>query len=371
MANISYVSIYFRTMSSESEDEFQSADEGSDLEDLECNPKASVHPQPPTLYAASCERVHETEEDETHIQDEEEEFKDGSNIEAAVDTNKNSEDTIERIETIKESEKAQSVDVLCTSEDETISVPVSCIKGDESVEEKPINQFKVNRCSEDSVAQDVDEKDYSCVEERQEEIIKPESNKEKYKVIPKEHDEDQHKEVIEDSKEKSGNTKCKSDKLSSQTASSDNFKTENKSDKVEVVAPSSKPKPIRQSKIGMKKPREKLGERLGVRKLGTKVDSKSVDSISSSDTVKPREEDNTMPTNERTSQVIPKSIREDRGEEDEKMKKRQQWEEQQERWHQALNLDKDKKEVSILQHIIVLEYVIERRKRKLQGNWNT
>ncbi|XP_068221321.1 transcriptional regulator ATRX homolog [Palaemon carinicauda] len=40
-----------------------------------------------------------------------------------------------------------------------------------------------------------------------------------------------------------------------------------------------KPKPIRESKIGLKKPREKLGERLGARKLGSRVEKKPMEGL--------------------------------------------------------------------------------------------
>lgn len=349
MEAISQILLYFRTMSSESEDEFQSADEGSDLEDLECNPKASVHTQPLSVYSAPCERAHQTEEDEIQSEAVKEELnRDNSNAEAAVDTNKNSTDTSEKI--LTESKRSHPVDVLRISKDKSVSTSVSCIK-DESVEKRAINQHEVNKCSQYSITQDVCERGL-CVEELQKERIKPEKKKED-EFLPKElksnveTDETQPKEVIEDLEEKSRNTKCKL-VVSSQMPSSEIAKTENTADEIEVLAANSKPKPIRQSKIGMKKPREKLGERLGARKLGAKVASKSIDSISSSDTMKHKEEeDKDMSANEERSQLIAKDVGENRGEEDEKIKKRQQWEEQQERWHQALNLDKDRKEVSI------------------------
>ena len=42
-----------------------------------------------------------------------------------------------------------------------------------------------------------------------------------------------------------------------------------------------KNKPLKQAKIGMKKPREKLGERLGAKKLGSRIPKNQLDSISS------------------------------------------------------------------------------------------
>lgn len=329
-------------MSSESEDEFQSADEGSDLEDLECNPASSVHPQPLSVYAALCERTHEIEKDETHSEAVEERLsKDISNVAIAVDTGKNNTDTCEKTETLKESEKSLPVDVLCIFKDKS---------DHENIEERAVNQLEVNKCSEGSITQEVGERGL-CIEELQKERIKPEKNKEEF--LPKElrsdveTDEAQPKNVTEDLEEKFGNTKSRLEALPSQTTSLEIVKVENTAAEIEVLAANTKSKPIRQSKIGMKKPREKLGERLGARKLGTKVASKPIDSISSSDTIKHKaEEDRNMSTNERGSQSIVKDSGEDRGEEDEKIKKRQQWEEQQERWHQALNLDRDKKETS-------------------------
>lgn len=329
-------------MSSESEDEFQSADEGSDLEDLECNPASSVHPQPLSVYAAPCERTHEIEKDETHSEAVEERLsKDISNVAIAVDTGKNNTDTCEKTETLKESEKSLPVDVLCIFKDKS---------DNENIEERAVNQLEFNKCSEGSITQEVGERGL-CIEELQKERIKPEKNKEEF--LPKElrsdveTDEAQPKNVTEDLEEKFGNTKSRLEALPSQTTSLEIVKVENTAAEIEVLAANTKSKPIRQSKIGMKKPREKLGERLGARKLGTKVASKPIDSISSSDTIKHKvEEDRNMSTNERGSQSIVKDSGEDRGEEDEKIKKRQQWEEQQERWHQALNLDRDKKEVS-------------------------
>lgn len=371
-------------MSSESEDEFQSADEGSDLEDLECKLKSTVLEQPPPVHAAPCKRVYETEEDEAQSEaSKKEPNTDTSDVEDDVDTNKNREDNSERTQINKESEKSHPVDLLGISEDENSSMFVSCIKDDESIKERPLKQLEVGRCIEDNNTQEVCEKSYSCVEELRKEKSTPESKKGKDDEFhPEEHKQNyevQSEELIEASEEKSEDAKCKQNVLS-QTASSENLKTEsaadevesltsdskpipeNKADEVEPLTSDSKPilekpdeinpftsnsnpKPIRQSKIGMKKPREKLGERLGTRKLGTKVANKSIDGICSSDIIKHKEEeDRNISTNIRGSQLTAKTTEKNKEKEDEKMKKRLQWEEQQERWNQALNLNKDKKE---------------------------
>lgn len=356
-------------MSSESEDEFQSADEGSDIEDLESNLKSTVLEQATPVLAAPCEGVSGTKEDEAQSEvSKKQPDSDTSDVEDDVDTNKNREDTSVRTQINREPEKPQPVDLLDISEDESSSVSTPCIKEDESIKEKPVEQLEVDKCIEDNNTQEVCEKSYSCVEDLRKERFTPESNNEKSdKLHPEELESDkqnyevQSEAVNEDSEEKSEDTKCQ--QKVSQTASSENLKTESTVDEVEPVAAnskptpenredevetltSSKPKPIRQSKIGMKKPREKLGERLGARKLGTKVANKPIDSISS-DTMKHKEEeDKNAATNKSGPQVTTKTIDKNKGKEDEKMKKRQQWEEQQERWNQAHNFDRDKKEAS-------------------------
>ncbi|MPC21772.1 Protein FAM114A2 [Portunus trituberculatus] len=393
-----------RTMSSESEDEFQSADEGSDLEDLECNLKRTLLQQHQPVHAAPCERVCEAEEDAAQNEASKKvPSTSTSDAEDDVDTNKNREDTSERTQINKES------DLLGISEDESSSMSVSCTKDDESIKETPVQQLEVGRCIKDNDTQEICEKSYSCVEELRkgftaEKLEKSDKFQTEELKSDKQNYEVQSEELIEDSEEKSEDVKCKQ-KVSSQTALSENLKTEciadeveplisnseplpenkgdeplpenkgdevepltsnteplpgdevepltsntnplpeNKGDEVEPLASNSKPKPVRQSKIGMKKPREKLGERLGTRKLGTKVANKSIDGISS-DSLKYKEEDRNTSTNKSRSPLTAKTVEKNREKEDEKMKKRQQWVEQQERWNQALNLDKDKKEAS-------------------------
>ncbi|XP_045129710.1 protein FAM114A2-like [Portunus trituberculatus] len=391
-------------MSSESEDEFQSADEGSDLEDLECNLKRTLLQQHQPVHAAPCERVCEAEEDAAQNEASKKvPSTSTSDAEDDVDTNKNREDTSERTQINKES------DLLGISEDESSSMSVSCTKDDESIKETPVQQLEVGRCIKDNDTQEICEKSYSCVEELRkgftaEKLEKSDKFQTEELKSDKQNYEVQSEELIEDSEEKSEDVKCKQ-KVSSQTALSENLKTEciadeveplisnseplpenkgdeplpenkgdevepltsnteplpgdevepltsntnplpeNKGDEVEPLASNSKPKPVRQSKIGMKKPREKLGERLGTRKLGTKVANKSIDGISS-DSLKYKEEDRNTSTNKSRSPLTAKTVEKNREKEDEKMKKRQQWVEQQERWNQALNLDKDKKEAS-------------------------
>lgn len=87
------------------------------------------------------------------------------------------------------------------------------------------------------------------------------------------------------------------------------------------------------------------------KKLRAEVVSKSTDSTSSVDTKGPMEEESDeVQTKNTRCTMTGKGAGET--EEDEKSKKRQQWEEQQERWHQALNLGKSEKEVSfIFKHV--------------------
>ncbi|XP_064103828.1 protein FAM114A2-like [Macrobrachium nipponense] len=62
-----------------------------------------------------------------------------------------------------------------------------------------------------------------------------------------------------------------------EAVSSENVDEKNKSDESQPA--SQKSKPIRESKIGLKKPREKLGERLGARKLGSRIEKKPMEGL--------------------------------------------------------------------------------------------
>lgn len=62
-----------------------------------------------------------------------------------------------------------------------------------------------------------------------------------------------------------------------EAVSSEKVDEKNKSDESQPA--SQKPKPIRESKIGMKKPREKLGERLGARKLGSRIEKRPMEGL--------------------------------------------------------------------------------------------
>ncbi|XP_042871316.1 protein FAM114A2-like isoform X2 [Penaeus japonicus] len=104
---------------------------------------------------------------------------------------------------------------------------------------------------------------------------------------------------------------------------------------------SQKAKPIRESKIGMKKPREKLGERMGARRLGAKIEKKPLESISSDSCVKPQ--DTTWSKEESQTDSAEAQQREVERKKEEKWRKQQQWEEQQKRWQQ-INKAEDTKE---------------------------
>lgn len=363
-------------MSSESEDEFQSADEGSDSEDSECIPKALGQSTPPCTKTALSKKVDKVREDETYNVLVMDKSKDDSSIQKELPIVDNTK-----------------VDVLCGSHEESISQTVSKLSvvdneteggrvsdqlhSKDSVPEVKENaDMNVERLEGGSVAHECMQKgggDYGLDSRPLEEYKNTaESGQEQPKEIVGNNDE------TEESKEKHGDSCGESEVLSTNTAAVDT-KPESADDGTGIHG-GRKPKPIRQSKIGMKKPREKLGERLGAkkinvnkgnistdntsyvnaskgieesgkmlssdqRKLHAEVVRKSTDSTSCVDTKESMEEENDeMQTKNTRCTLTGKGAMEP--EEDEKSKKRQQWEEQQERWHQALNLDKSKKEVS-------------------------
>lgn len=364
-------------MSSESEEEFQSADEGSDSEDSECIPKALVQSTPPCTKAALSKKVYKVREDETY------------NV-LVMDKSKE-DSSIQKELPIVDNTK---VDVLCESHEESISQTVSKLSvvnneteggrvpdqldsKDSVPEVKEIADMNVERLEGGSVTHECMQKGGSDYGLDSRPLEEHKNAAESGQVQPKEMvgNNDETKE----SKEKHGDSCGESEVLSTNTAAVDT-KPESGDDGTGIHG-GRKPKPIRQSKIGMKKPREKLGERLGAkkinvnkanisadntsyvnaskgieeesgkmlssdqRKLHAEVVRKSTDSTSCVDTKGSMEEENNeMQTKNTGCTLTGKGAM--KTEEDEKSKKRQQWEEQQERWHQALNLDKSKKEVS-------------------------
>lgn len=102
----------------------------------------------------------------------------------------------------------------------------------------------------------------------------------------------------------------------------------------------SKPKTVRESKIGMKKPREKLGERLGSRKLGSRIEKKTLDNISSDSITKLKDCTN------KANKINPVCVVDEEeklerevlfGKQVDDKHKQQEWEEQQLRWQQVHN----------------------------------
>lgn len=386
MGNLSskcFLLLHFRRMSSESEDEFQSADEGSDSETLECIPNALDQSAPPCTNADLCERVYKTREDGTNKETGMEEFsKDSSALKEG--------DSVTSVEVTKKKTDTSFADDSCASHKESFPLAISelSITGSNSVGGKKLDQLEVY--SEDAVSEGNETSCSMCMEKIEggsmtHECLQTgasEYHLEEHKNVV---DQGQPKEIVisnetENLKEKPEKSHCKL-KITPRNASVEDTKPENADDGSGIHG-GRKPKAIKQSKIGMKKPREKLGERLGARKLNVntvsvskesascvnvtrcmeeesgkilpsdqrnldpKETSKSTDSTSCVDTLGPvGGEGEKMLTNNQSCTVFGEGVREN---EDEKSKKRQQWEEQQERWHQALNFDKDGNEVSFL-----------------------
>lgn len=358
-------------MSSESEDEFQSADEGSDSENSEYIPKALAQPTPPCMNASLSKKVDKVRKDETY------------NVMAMDKYDKDSSPLKEV--PIVDNTKA---DVLCGSHEESISQTMSELSVVDNETEggrasdqldskysvpevKEIADMNVERLEDESVTQECMQKgggDYHLEEHKNAEIGQ---------VQPKEMVRNNVE--TEELKEKHEDSRGESEVSSTNTATIDT-KPESVDDGSGIHG-GRKPKAIRQSKIGMKKPREKLGERLGAKKINVNMANISTDSTSCVNTTRGMEEesgkmlssnqkklraevvskstdstssvDTKGPMEEESDEVQTKNTRctmtgkgAGETEEDEKSKKRQQWEEQQERWHQALNLGKSEKEAS-------------------------
>lgn len=365
-------------MSSESEDEFQSADEGSDSEHLECTPKAFSQSTLTCMNTDPYERVNKDEGDETYNETGLEKFNnDAFDVkEVPIVNNTKVTDYIT---------KKGHADVSCESHEESIAVAMSelAFKSSESVEERSSDQLEVyakdgisklnestdicgGKLKSGGITQECIQKGVSGYhfEEHKNDVVEQAQPKE---ILINNFDTDELKEKPQ---------------VSSTIVSAEDTKSESADINISGIHEERKPKAIRQSKIGMKKPREKLGERLGIRKQNanrvvskdctsfvnppkymeeksgkilpsdqknpdTKMDSHSTDSTSCTDSMKLMgEERDEMLNNNQECTMSGKSFGE--AEEDEKSKKRQQWQEQQERWHQALNLDKDGKEVSFI-----------------------
>lgn len=364
--------LHFRTMSSESEDEFQSADEGSDSENLECIPKTLAQSIEPFEDGDHSERVCKIRGYETGM----EEF--DINVSALKGPA-----IAEETKTPDDKTETNQADVSFANPEKIDSVAVSelSILG-EPARERPSDQVLHSERGESKV----NEIAVMCVEKveggsmKQECVEKKTSEyhlEEHIRVL--EVDQAQPKERVGiNAEEPVASTLCKSER-SSTVNSTENTKPESVHDGSEILE-GRKTKAIKQSKIGMKKPREKLGERLGARKIiststdstsfmnttkhtegksgkmllndqrksDAKTVSKSTDSTSCVDTVQVMGEENDKVQTNNEKCMIGKCVEENRWEEDEKSKKRQQWKEQQERWHQALNFDKDGKEVSFV-----------------------
>ncbi|XP_042215107.1 uncharacterized protein LOC121861442 [Homarus americanus] len=405
-------------MSSESEDDFQSADEGSDFEGFEPGEpvkEALTQPQPltPSLLPQSIPLSSDEEEADVDTFDKVDIVKEQNNKfecrQKVQDIGKSAESTdlLEKMskekikqevdndtDTFKEVGAALSelslndiipktIENVPPKNDKTLTAgrdsPVDVQKFSEldktnfnlekNREEKDFHQATI---VEDNVTRDADlhlsgeeetkEEDTRFMEERErgkgelidsfsdvQEVINKTKHAEKRideqektkvdvesKKIPVEvkqiEDDVQEIEVkeIEETKQTNVNQRKKEVKKSGGSNLS------NKAEEEKTTVPEKRDsgsRPIRECKIGMKKPREKLGERLGTRRIGTRVEKKTLESISSDSIIKPKdvpsEVDKSMP-----QKVVDKLNKSKEKEMAEKLKKQQQWEEQQQRWQQ-------------------------------------
>ncbi|XP_063611827.1 trichohyalin-like isoform X2 [Penaeus indicus] len=174
-------------------------------------------------------------------------------------------------------------------------------------------------------------------EHEKEELRKKEIEEEKRKMEREEEakrmEEEERKRVLEKEEERKREIKSEQERTGEQEKNAGNTQ--------DSGTESQKAKPIRESKIGMKKPREKLGERMGARRLGAKVEKKPLESISS-DSLKKPEDAMWNKEESQTDSAEPKQREEER-QKQEKWRKQQQWEEQQKRWQQ-INEGEAKKE---------------------------
>ncbi|XP_037779753.1 trichohyalin-like isoform X3 [Penaeus monodon] len=181
------------------------------------------------------------------------------------------------------------------------------------------------------------EKEERRKEHEREELRKEEIEKEKRKMEREEEakrmEEEERKRALEKEEDRKREIKSEQERKEEQEKNAGNTQ--------DSGTESQKAKPIRESKIGMKKPREKLGERMGARRLGAKVEKKPLESISSDNFKKP--EDTMWNKEESQTDSAEAKQREEEKQKQEKWRKQQQWEEQQKRWQQ-INEGEDKKE---------------------------
>lgn len=324
-------------MSSESEDEFQSADEGSDFEDsYPLNSQGTTATKSEVQPVKSCpaptkEVIKDNMNTPESIKDTKTELSKPVTSKATpteeFDADDESEEEIqEEPQTKTFDDKVtnlmSALDQLSLRVNKQLTKPVSKTKPtDEMVEED----------DDEDEGEDEDEDGHNgSVEEdqaKEREIMKEEERKRELER------EEEKKRELEKEEERKSEIKREQEKRGEQEK---NAGTTQESETV-----SQKAKPIRESKIGMKKPREKLGERMGARRLGAKVEKKPLESISS-DSFK-KSEDIMWNKEESQTDSAEAKQREEERQKEEKWRKQQQWEEQQKRWQQ-INEGEDKKE---------------------------
>lgn len=377
-------------MSSESEDEFESADEGSDFEDTESSTtshlKANIDHSPVIEDTLSdsppnesrhgndgstvCTSTTAAGDQET---EEPEQMKECSAGEADVigptsDSHQTPEDpdssyvTNVSVKTERESGKSEDgstedakKDVTTTEKSKTmLSVEAERDRTDEqdSLEkpQKPQEKITKEESQEESVTEEKITKDSVTKQVKHSSKSLEEAMTEQMNISETTGRTKQSEKVRELGKTDTKGIK-QDDKATNQ--SEDRGKNLEAEKETSSISGAPKPRPIRESKIGMKKPREKLGERLGAKKLGTRIEKKS-EIVTSDDSSKsedfPSKGGDGIP---KTSALDMKQKREehrqavnDETDEERRQLQQQKWEKEQERWQQAFQKNSKQKEVS-------------------------
>ncbi|XP_068221248.1 protein FAM114A2 isoform X2 [Palaemon carinicauda] len=320
-------------MSSESDDDFQSADEGSDLEDFESpNPQKPILPEPvkPEI-ADSSDSEEENDEEEEEIQPVAKSVIEKSKSEAiekecgtVEDTSligvlknlslqvneqlslaKSSLDSVDNHSEDEESKRSDDEESKRSDDEESDRSddegPLECtfktFPGALTSDSKLIDMHVEN--VENSVKTQLDNvqrntEELSALDTCKEVTQMPEITKEfkeirNEKVALTKEPESEPPQMLKESihveekadEEKSSVSVNESRELvgcdTQEAVPLEKIYEEKKSETLQQAT--QKPKPIRESKIGLKKPREKLGERLGARKLGSRVEKKPMEGL--------------------------------------------------------------------------------------------
>lgn len=109
-------------------------------------------------------------------------------------------------------------------------------------------------------------------------------------------------------------------------------------------------KPVRESKIGMKKPRERLGERLGAKRLGSRIEKKTLEGISSDSIISSKEySSETEKSFSKSTLGMQKTGLEEKNDTSEIIQdklKDEHWKDQQQRWQQIHSQENERKHIS-------------------------